>query len=197
MREWKRRQRGNPTRLIHRLERMSIHGNVWQETSWFAVQTKAHQESLAAGRLAKLALEVFLPQILTEQSVGRYTRRVTKVLFPGYFFTRFRPLDSLDTVRYAPGVLRVVASGRFPTVVEPEIISSIQQRMHHDGFIRLETTSFRPGDKVTIEHGPFQGWMGKVQGEQDGGKRVMILLEAIQQARLSIEKRWLSATKQA
>jgi hypothetical protein len=90
-------------------------------------------------------------------------------------------------------VLRVVGSGWSPVVVEPEIISSIQKRVHSDGFIRLEARSFRPGDKVTIEHGPFQEWMGEVQGEQDGGKRVMILLEAIQPARLSIEKRWLGA----
>ena len=66
--------------------------------------------------------------------------------------------------------------------------------MHPDGFIRLEARGFQPGDKGTIEQGPLHGWTGKVQREQDGGKRVMILLEAIQQARLSIEKRWLSAT---
>jgi transcriptional antiterminator RfaH len=173
---------------------MSIHPDPWQETSWFAVQTKAHQESLAARRLAKLALEVFFPQILEERPVNGGIRRVAKALFSGYFFSRFCPRESLDEVRYAPGVLRVLGSGRFPAVVEPEIISSIQRRLHRDGFIRLEARSFRPGDKVTIEQGPFQGWMGEVQGEQDGGKRVTILLEAIQQARLSIEKRWLSAT---
>jgi hypothetical protein len=65
---------------------MSIHLDFWQKTSWFAVQTKAHREPLAATRVTKLALEVFLPQLREERSFGRGIRRVTKALFPGYFF---------------------------------------------------------------------------------------------------------------
>jgi transcriptional antiterminator RfaH len=165
----------------------------WQETSWFAVQTKARQEALAAARVAKLAREVFLPQLREERPVGRGGLRwLTKALFPGYFFSRFCPLESLEAVRYAPGVLRVVSSGRFPSAVAPEILARIQERMDPDGFIRLKARGLQPGDKVTIERGPFQGWIGEVQREQDGGKRVIILLAAIQQARLSVEKRWLS-----
>jgi transcriptional antiterminator RfaH len=169
----------------------------WQKTNWFAVQSKARQEPLAAARVARLALEVFLPQFREEQPVGRSVRRVTKALFPGDFFSRFCPLESLGAVRYAPGVLRVVGSGRFPNAVAPEIVARIQERIQPDGFIRFEAKGFQPGDKVTIEQGPFQGWIGEVQREQDGGKRVMILLEAIQQARLSVEKRWLSAAASA
>jgi transcriptional antiterminator RfaH len=165
----------------------------WQKTSWFAVQTKSHWESLTAARVAKLDLEVFLPQIRPQQSVRSGLRRVTKALFPGYFFSRFSPLESIDAVRYTHGVLRVVSCGRFPIAVEAEIISSIQQQIRPDGFIWFEARGFRPGDKVTVERGSFQGWMGEVQREQDDGKRVMILLEAIQQASLSVEKCWLSA----
>jgi transcription antitermination factor NusG len=65
--------------------------------------------------------------------------------------------------------------------------------MQTDGFIRLEARAFKPGDTVTIEQGPFQGWMGEIQREQDEGKRVTILLEVIRQARLSVEKCWLNA----
>jgi transcriptional antiterminator RfaH len=170
---------------------MSIHLDFWQEKNWFAVQTKAHQESLAAARLAGLALEVFLPQSREQQAVGRCIRRVTKALFPGYFFTRFCPLDFLEAVRYTHGVLRVVGSGRFPIPVAPEIVCGIREQIQPDGFIRLEARRFRPGDKVTVEQGPFQGWLGKIQREHDDGKRVTILLEAIQQARLSVEKSWV------
>src|SRR5258708_19890229 len=97
----------------------------WQKTSWFAVQTKSHSESLAANRVAKLDLEVFLPQIRPQQSVRGGVRRVTNALFPGYFFTRFSPLDSIDAVRYTHGVLRVVRPAPFPITVQPEIISII------------------------------------------------------------------------
>jgi transcription antitermination factor NusG len=86
-----------------------------------------------------------------------------------------------------------VSSGRFPIAVASEILSSIYEQIEPDGFIRLNSRDFQPGDKVIIQQGPFQGWIGEVQREQNGGRRVMILLEAIQQARLSIEKPWLSA----
>jgi transcriptional antiterminator RfaH len=176
---------------------MSIHLEFWQETSWFAVQTKAHQEKCVSARLAKLKLEVFLPQIRTEQFIGRQIRKVAEALFPGYFFSRFCPLECLDAVRYTHGVLRVVTSGHFPIPVKPEIIANIRDRMEPDGFIRLETKCFKRGDKVLIEQGPFQGWMGEVQREQHGGMRVTILLGTIYQAKLSVEKRWLSAVPSA
>ncbi len=173
---------------------MRIHIDFWQKTNWFAVQTKSHRESLAAARVAKLGLEVFLPQVREQQPAHSSLRRITKALFTGYFFSRFCPLESLDAMRYTHGVLRVVGSGRFPIAVAPEIISSIQARINADGFVRLEAREFQPGDKVTIEQGPFEGWIGEVQREQDDRKRVMILLGAIQQGRLLIDKRWLSAT---
>lgn len=164
----------------------------WQKTSWFAVQSNARQESLAAARIAKLHLQVFLPQIREEYLVSGGVRRATKALFPGYFFTRFCPCESLEAVRYAPGVLRVVGSRQFPIPVAPDAIAAIQEQIQTDGFIRLRPREFKPGDKVTIEQGPFQGWIGEVQRQQNGGKRVMILLETIQQPRLLVEKRWLS-----
>ena len=173
---------------------MGIHLDFWQKKSWFAIQSKPRQEDLAAARLAKLDLEVFLPQLREGQSACNRVRKVTKALFSGYFFTRFCPLESMEAVRYTHGVLRVVGSGRFPIPVAPEIISDIRGQIQPDGFIRLEARGFRPGDKVTIEHGPFQGWIGEVQREQEDGKRVMILLEAIQQGRVLVDRHWLSAT---
>jgi transcriptional antiterminator RfaH len=172
---------------------MSIHLDFWRETSWFVVQTKAHQEPLAAARVAKLALEVFLPQLREERSVGRGIRRVIKALFPGYFFTRFCPLESLDAVRYAPGVLRVVVSGRFPIPVDDEIVRDIQDRVEEDGLIRIHPESLEPGDRVFIQCGPFEGMMGRVERELTDQKRVAILLETLLQARVLIERRWLRA----
>jgi transcription antitermination factor NusG len=173
---------------------MGTHLDFWQKANWFAIQSKSRQEHLAARRVAELNLEVFLPQFREEQSAHDGIRSVSKALFSGYFFTQFCPLESFEAVRFTHGVLRVVGSNRFPIPVAPEIISGIRKQIQTDGFIRLERRGFQPGDKVTIERGPFQGWMGEVQREQDEGKRVMILLEEIQQARLSVEKGWLSAT---
>ncbi len=167
------------------------------ELNWFAIQTKPHQERLAATHAAKLDVEIFLPRCRRPEQVCGSRRMVTKALFPGYFFARFCPLLSYDAVRYASGVLRVVGNSRVPTPLAPEIITSIRGRVQSDGFVRLDGPRFWSGDRVAIEAGPLAGWMGRVEREGDDGRRVMILLEAIQQARLTIEKRLLALVETA
>ena len=167
------------------------------EENWFAVQSKPKQEDLAAASIARLDVEVFLPRIRQEQPVCGVWRPVTKPLFPGYFFSRFCPLLLLDTVRYALGVLRIVGNSRFPLPVGDNIVSQIQSRVQTDGFIRLQQPPLRPGDKVLIEHGPLAGWMGEVEREWDDGKRVSILLEALQQARVLVQKQWVARSPAA
>jgi transcriptional antiterminator RfaH len=169
----------------------------WQDTSWFAVQAKPHQEDLAAAVVAQLGNDVFLPRIRREQSVCGVRRLISKPLFAGYLFARFCPRISMDAVRYARGVLRVLGTSRHPLPVEDGIIDSIRERVREDGFVHLETRPFLPGDKVTIDAGPFAGWMGKVEREWADGKRVMLLLEAVQQTRALIDKRWLRPAEAA
>jgi transcriptional antiterminator RfaH len=169
----------------------------WRETNWFAVQAKPHRENLAAASVANLDLEVFLPRIRQEQLVCGFERWVVKPLFTGYFFAKFSPALMLDTIRYARGVLRVVGCAAFPIPLEEEIISAIQERVEEDGFVRLKEAAFQPGDRVTIEQGPLAGWMGQVERHWDDGKRVAILLEAIQQSRVLVERRWLAPAADA
>src|SRR5262249_23034972 len=111
--------------------------NFLNETNWFAVQCRLYQEDLATACVAKLDVEVFLPRIRRGQTVCGFARQVTRPLFPGYFFARFCPSLALDAVRYAPAVLRVVGSSRFPIPVEEDIVSVIQGRVEGDGYIRL------------------------------------------------------------
>ena len=163
----------------------------WQDTNWFAVQTKPYQENLAATRLAQLDLGVFLPQVRKHAMVCGATRWVIRPLFASYLFARFCPLLSYEAVRYAPGVLRVVGNRQAPIPLAPELIASVQESVQTDGFIRLEPPPLRPGTRVRIERGPFAGWMAEVEREWDEGRRVAILLRALQQARMVIDKRWL------
>lgn len=165
----------------------------WQETNWFAVQSKPHHENLAAASVVQFDVEVFLPKIRQDQFVGGISRRITKPLFLGYFFARFCPAVSSDAVRYSLGVVRVVGSNQVPIPLSDEVIEEIRSRVQPDGFVSLAPRSFRQGDKVVIEHGPFEGLMGCVEKEVDDGKRVAILLEAISKARVWIEKRWLAS----
>jgi len=172
---------------------MSDHKDFWQKTSWFAIQTKPHQENVVAARVAKLDLEVFLPRTREGQSVCSAAQMTTKPLFACYFFTRFCPLATIEAVRYTHGVLRVVSSGQFPIPVDDEVVREIQDRLEEDGMIRINPRGFRPGDRVSIQSGPFEGMMARVERESDDRKRVAILLETLLNARVLIERSWLTA----
>lgn len=172
-----------------------MHGtiNVWTQPNWFAIHAKPHQENLAAAQIAKLDLEAFLPLAKQWKSVCGVPRALIQPLFPGYLFARFIPSISFDSVRFGFGVLRVVGCSRFPIPVSPDVIASIQERVRSDGLIELGDDDFQPGDAVRIEQGPFAGFMGKVERAADDGRRVAILLEAIESARLVVEREWLAA----
>lgn len=163
-----------------------------RETNWFAVQSKAHCEELAGRSLENLDLEVFVPKMRRERHLFGQVRLLSEPLFRGYFFARFCPMVSLDLVRRARGVLRVLAYGTEPAPVAAEIIAEIQGRAEADGYIWLEPRTFRAGEEVVVEEGPWAGLIGRVEREWNDGKRVAILLEAISKARVLIEKRWLA-----
>jgi transcription antitermination factor NusG len=169
----------------------------WQKTNWFAIETKAYREDLAAKRVGKLGLEVFLPRIREERSVCGVVRSVTKALFPGYFFSRFCPFVSLDTVRHSHGVSRVVGSERYPIPVGDEVVRDIQERVEEDGLVKVNPPALEPGIRVSIRNGPFEGLVGTVLREADDRKRVAILLEMLLGARVLIERRWIEADAEA
>jgi transcriptional antiterminator RfaH len=173
-------------------ERCKQERSLSAETIWFAVQSKPHRENLGAASASNLGVEVFLPRIKQEQLVCGVPREVIKPLFTGYFFARFCPSLLLDSVRHARGVLRVVGSGTLPVPVDEAIISTIRESLRADGFFRLESAVFQPGDQVVIEQGALAGWIGQVEREWDDGKRVLLLLETVLQPRLLVEKRWLT-----
>ena len=120
-------------------------------------------------------------------------RHASKPLFVGYFFARFCPEVALEAVRRSRGVLQVVSSGRNPLPVNEDVIREIRGRVDADGYIRIRRRALMPGDLVSIEEGPFQGMMGRVERELDDRKRVAILMETLWQARVLIEKRYVKA----
>lgn len=105
---------------------------VWSETGWFAVQTKPHREMLAAAHMARLEVEAFLPRVRQEQTICGAIRQVTKPLFSCYFFARYCPTVLIDSVRYSPGVLRVVGSSKFPLPVEDGLVAAIKDSVLED-----------------------------------------------------------------
>jgi transcription antitermination factor NusG len=167
--------------------------DLWREVNWFAIHAKARRENFAATNIGALGIGILLPRVKVESLVRGVAQQGTKPLFPGYFFARFCPENSFESVKGARGVLRVVSSGRFPIPVHDEVVREIQDRVQEDGFIRIRPQGLVPGTRVTIQSGPFEGMMGRVERELDDRRRVAIFLETLLHARVLIERRWIEA----
>jgi transcriptional antiterminator RfaH len=167
--------------------------DVWRAVSWFAIHVKPRRESFAATNICALGLRILLPRIRVERLIRVAAQQMVKPLFPGYFFTRFCPESSLEAVKAARGVLRVVSSGRMPIPVPDAIVQEIQDRIQEDGLIRIRPEVLAPGTLVTIQTGPFEGMMGRVERVLDDRRRVAIFLETLFQTRVLIERRWIEA----
>ena len=163
------------------------------DVNWFAVHAKRYRETLAAACVGALGLDVFLPMVRVDHLPPAVIKIESKPLFAGYFFARFIPAVSLDSVESARGVLRVIKSATYPLPVEDQIIREIQNRVDSDGLIELRPNALRPGDRVSIQEGPFAGMMGRVEAELNDQRRVAILLEALCQARVWVDRRWVEA----
>jgi transcriptional antiterminator RfaH len=167
--------------------------DLWKDFHWFAVHAKPRRENFAAINISALGIRILLPRVKVERLVNAAAKQGTKPLFPGYFFARFSPERSFESVKCSRGVLRVLSSGRLPIPVHDEVVQEIQDRVQEDGLIRISPRNLEPGTRISIQSGPFEGMMGRIERELDDRKRVAILLETILNARVLIERRWVEA----
>jgi transcriptional antiterminator RfaH len=157
--------------------------DIWGQSHWFAIHAKTRRENFAVTNVNALSIRVLFPLLKVGRPAYGVALLPVKPLFPGYFFARFCPRDSLELVERARGVLRV----------EDDVVRQIQERIEEDGFITLHQRPLKPGETVSIQGGPFEGLLGRVERESDDRSRVAILLETLLRARVLIEKRWLES----
>jgi transcriptional antiterminator RfaH len=167
--------------------------DLWNDIHWFAIRAKPRRETFAAMNIGALGIGILFPQVKVERLVRGAAHLGTNPLFPGYFFARFRAADSFESIKGSRGVLQVVSSGRMPIPVSDKVVQEIQDRIQEDGYIRIRPQGLAPGTRVTIQSGPFEGMMGRVERELDDRKRIAIFLEALLNARVLIERRWIEA----
>ena len=165
---------------------------------WFAVQAKPASEALAESTLRSLDVETLFPRVQkTVRRRGRKSRTIKRPFFPGYLFARFAPEQSLRAVTYSRGVTRVVGTKEQPLPVEDAIIDGIRERMDYCGCVALEEHALKAGDAVDVLDGPFCGWSGVFELDLSDGQRVVILLQALEQCRLVVDRDWVERAEAA
>lgn len=160
---------------------------------WFAVCCKPRQETVAEENLLRQGFHVYLPRIrLRQRRRGRWVDAI-EVLFPRYIFIRVDPeRRSTATVRSTRGVTGLVRFGGQPAVVPDAVMDTLKRREDADSGMHPDSRpAFSAGEAVKLVDGPLAGMEG-VFTEQDGDKRVIVLLELLGKAnKVSVSRDWI------
>ena len=161
---------------------------------WYAVTCKPRQEAVAEENLLRQGFHVYLPRIRIRQRRRGHWIDAVEVLFPRYIFIRIDPQRrSTATVRSTRGAVGLVRFGGQPAVVPDAVMDALKQRedaasgVHED-----QRPLFNAGEAVKLVDGPLAGMEG-VFTEQDGDKRVIILLELLGKAnQVTVSRDWIA-----
>ena len=140
---------------------------------WSVAQTESQRENVAAGFLRTEGFEVYLPRIEVK-TTGR--ARVVP-LFPGYVFVAI--VDRWWSVRWTPGVLRLLMVDEAPARIDGKVMSAIRRREDGAGLVQLpKPRGLTRGDRVRITRGSFEQKVGVWEG-MSGGDRSRVLIELL------------------
>src|SRR5262245_26493385 len=97
------------------------------------------------------------------------------LLFPTYLFIQI--ISVWYSARWTPHVVRVLMDGDRPARLPDNVVPDIRKR-EHGGFVRLPRAArLKPGARVRITSGQFQGHVGLYDG--DAKERVRVLLDLL------------------
>jgi len=161
---------------------------------WYAVCCKPRQEAVAEENLLRQSFHVYLPRIRIRQRRRGQWLDAVEVLFPRYIFIRLDPLRrSTATVRSTRGVVGLVRFGGQPAVVPDAVMEALLQREDAaSGLHQDNRPLFSAGEPIKLVDGPLTGMEG-VFTQQDGDKRVIVLLELLGKAnKVSVSRDWIA-----
>jgi transcriptional antiterminator RfaH len=139
-------------------------------TDWWVIQAEAQREPMVRLLLMRHGFETYLPRIKLRSRIS--------LLFPTYLFVR--TADRWYPILWTAHVIRLLMSGDKPACLKEEIITSIRKR-EVGGFVKLPIPRrLKPGQRVQIINGSFQGQIGLYEG-MSGHDREKVLLELLGQ----------------
>lgn len=143
---------------------------------WIAVQTKPRAEDKALTHLTLRQVTTFMPRLLVTRRHGSRRWQAAEPLFPGYLFAHIQPNPAaISSVRWTPGVRRLLDDGEMPIPVADDIILHLQERTGERGYI-VPGSRLAPGAQVRFRTGPMRLLEGIIERPVSRGQRVRVLL---------------------
>lgn len=140
---------------------------------WYVAYTLPRCERLVEANMEKLGFEVYYPLILE----GFPPKECP--LFPRYLLFRSRKLSISPAVVFnIKGVLRLLGYDKGETPLSDDTVEKIKKQVEqikHRGGVFAP----RPGDKIVIRSGIFEGLEGVFLGYKNSKERIRLLLKLV------------------
>jgi len=153
-------------------------------TDWYVVHSYSGYENKVRKnlehRIESMGMQdqIFQVVVPTEEEVelrDGQRRTTERRVFPGYILVEMvMNEDTWYVVRNTPGVTDFVRSGAKPVPLRPEEVDKILKRMEAEA--PKIKVSFKEGQKVRINEGPFEDFIGTVDGIDADRTRVRVLV---------------------
>ena len=117
---------------------------------WYALYTKPHKEHHVRSFLENRGFEIYLPTI----QVRKNGKKKAVPFFSCYLFVRLVS-DAVSSVRWTPGLRRIVSFGGEPVAIPDDVISLIRRRVAKMGELDYVACRFKSGEQVVIKGGPL------------------------------------------
>lgn len=153
---------------------------------WYALHSKPNREEFLVEQLKSRDIEVYYPFLRVRPVNPRAKTR--KPFFPGYLFIRadLQKGNSLS-FDHVPGAANLVCFGGEAAHVPENIIQAIRTKVEILNSSPEVDSAVQPGDIVTVQNGPFEGYEAVVDTRLSGADRVRILLNLLQAKNLTVE----------
>ena len=142
--------------------------------NWYALYTKPHKEQHVHSLLEERGFETYLPTIQVRKS----GKKKTEPFFSCYLFVRLAS-DASSSVRWTPGLRRIVSFGEAPAAIPDEAISLIQRRVADMGELDYAACRFKAGEQVVIKDGPLKYLEAVFDRALSNRDRAMILVDML------------------
>lgn len=160
---------------------MTVFNNKISKTNkvWYVVYTKSRQEQIAVDNLVRQGFEAYCPSVATTKRRKGQLASIIEPFFPRYIFLNFDlASDNWAPLRSTRGVSSIVKFGGVPQRVPSSLVAALRENENSDKLQEVTPNTWRLGDSIEIEQGPFAGYKCLFQSER-GTDRVTVLLNII------------------
>jgi len=151
---------------------------------WCVIHSKPRQEHKALEHLENQGFDAWLPLIEVQSLKSGKLSLQSEPMFSRYLFIQLDlAKDNWASIRSTRGVHQLLRHGQQISVVSDEVVQSLKQAIE----VHSPQEFFKPGDRVQVIAGPFQGLVAtfqKILTLFTGDERAIAMLDILGKAQM-------------